>query len=108
MATDQTDEELAAELIREAALLRLRQEVPHALAVEIHEIEPARQGVVVRAALLVETESQKGIVVGRAGGDDPRHRLPPPAPAWAASGARRCTSISPCASASAGATTSRS
>ena len=38
MATDQTDEELAAELIREAALLRLRQEVPHALAVEIEEI----------------------------------------------------------------------
>jgi GTP-binding protein Era len=67
MATDQTDEELAAELIREAALLRLRQEVPHALAVEIHEIEPARRGVVVRAALLVETESQKGIVVGRGG-----------------------------------------
>jgi GTP-binding protein Era len=68
MATDQTDEELAAELIREAALLRLRQEVPHALAVEVQEIEPARRGVVVRAALLVETESQKGIVVGRGGG----------------------------------------
>jgi GTP-binding protein Era len=68
MATDQTDEELAAELIREAALLRLRQEVPHALAVEIEEIEPARRGVVVRGALLVETESQKGIVVGRGGG----------------------------------------
>ena len=68
MATDQTDEELAAELIREAALLRLRQELPHALAVEIQEIESARRGVVVRAALLVETESQKGIVVGRGGG----------------------------------------
>jgi GTPase len=68
MATDQTDEELAGELIREAALLRLRQEVPHALAVDIQEIEPARRGVVVRAALLVETESQKGIVVGRGGG----------------------------------------
>ena len=67
-ATDQTDEELAAELVREAALLRLRQEVPHALAVEIEEIEPARRGVVVRGALLVETESQKGIVVGRGGG----------------------------------------
>jgi GTP-binding protein Era len=68
MATDQTDEELAAELIREAALLRLRQEVPHALAVDVEGIEPARRGVVVRAALLVETESQKGIVVGRGGG----------------------------------------
>jgi GTP-binding protein Era len=67
MATDQTEEELAAELIREAALLRLRQEVPHALAVDVAEIEPARHGLVVRAALVVETESQKGIVVGRAG-----------------------------------------
>lgn len=68
MATDQTDDELAAELIREAALLRLRQEVPHALAVDVEEIEPARRGVVVRAALVVETESQKAIVVGRGGG----------------------------------------
>ena len=55
MATDQTEEELAAELIREAALLRLRQEIPHALAVDVREIEPARHGVVVRASLLVAT-----------------------------------------------------
>jgi len=68
MATDQTEEELAAELIREAALLRLRQEIPHALAVDVREIEPARHGIVVRAAILVETESQKGIVVGKGGG----------------------------------------
>ena len=68
MATDQTEEELAAELIREAALMRLRQEVPHALAVDIQEIEPARHGVVVRASLVVETDSQKGIVVGKGGG----------------------------------------
>ena len=59
MATDQTEEELAAELIREAALLRLREEIPHALAVDVREIEPARHGIVVRAVLLVETESQK-------------------------------------------------
>jgi GTP-binding protein Era len=67
MATDQTEEELAGELIREAALVRLRQEIPHALAVDVQEIEPARRGVVVRAAIVVETESQKGIVVGRGG-----------------------------------------
>ncbi|WP_217915629.1 GTPase Era [Miltoncostaea marina] len=67
MATDQTEEELAAELIREAALLRLRQEIPHALAVDVQEIEPARHGIVVRAGIVVETESQKGIVVGRGG-----------------------------------------
>jgi GTPase len=67
MATDQTDEELAAEIIREAALLRLRQELPHALAVDVDEVAPARSGVLVRAALVVETESQKAIVVGRGG-----------------------------------------
>ncbi len=65
--SDQTEEELAAELIREAALVRLRQEVPHALAVDLDDIEPARNGLVVRASILVETESQKGIVVGRGG-----------------------------------------
>jgi len=67
VATDQTDEELAAELIREAALARVRQEVPHALAVEVDEIEPRGRGRVVHAALLVEHESQKGILVGSGG-----------------------------------------
>jgi GTP-binding protein Era len=66
-ASDQTEEELAAEMIREAALVRLRQEIPHALAVDVQDIEPAREGLVVRAALVVETDSQKGIVVGRGG-----------------------------------------
>ena len=74
IATDQTDEELAGELIREAALERVREEVPHALAVQVEEIEdmdrpdaegrPQRR---VRASILVEHESQKGIVVGARG-----------------------------------------
>ena len=67
VSTDQTDEELAGEIIREAALQRVREEVPHALAVQVDAIEPAREGRVVRAAILVETESQKGILVGRGG-----------------------------------------
>ena len=67
VATDEDDEDLAGELVREAALARLRDEIPHALAVEVDAIEPARRGVVVRAAILVETESQKRIAVGRAG-----------------------------------------
>jgi GTPase len=67
MATNQTDSELASELIREAALQRLRQEIPHALAVDVEEISVARKGRVVRARILVETESQKGIVVGKSG-----------------------------------------
>ena len=67
VSTDQTDEEMAAEMIREAAAQRLREEVPHALAVQVEEITPARRGRRVEAYLLVEAESQKGIVVGKGG-----------------------------------------
>ena len=74
MATDQTEEELAAELIREAALLRLRQEIPHALAVDIQEIEPARHGVVVRAALRGRDRVAEGHRGRQGRRDDPRHR----------------------------------
>ncbi len=67
VATDQTDEELAGEIIREAALQRVRDEVPHAVAVQVEAIEPAADGRIVRAAILVETSSQKGILVGSGG-----------------------------------------
>jgi len=67
VATDQTDEELAGEIIREAALQRVRDEVPHAVAVQVEVIEPTADGRVVRAAILVETNSQKGILVGHGG-----------------------------------------
>jgi GTP-binding protein Era len=53
-----------AELIREKALWLTRDEVPHAISVEVEEIEEK----VVRASILVETESQKQIVVGKGGG----------------------------------------
>lgn len=65
--TDQTEQELAGELIREAALVRLREEVPHALAVEIEMMEELGAGVRIAADLIVETESQKRIVVGKGG-----------------------------------------
>jgi GTP-binding protein Era len=52
-----------AELVREQALRLTRDEVPHAITVEIDEIAEK----VVRAEILVETESQKQIVVGRGG-----------------------------------------
>jgi GTPase len=52
-----------SELIREKALWLTRDEVPHALSVEVEEIEEKA----VRAAILVETESQKQIVVGKGG-----------------------------------------
>jgi GTP-binding protein Era len=67
VSTDQTQEEMAAEMIREAAIQRLRDEVPHALAVQVEEIDDARRGVRIEAYVFVETESQKGIVVGKGG-----------------------------------------
>jgi GTP-binding protein Era len=62
-----------AELIREAALEGVRDELPHSLAVVIDEVEP-REGrddlnplVHVHAILYVERDSQKGIVIGKGG-----------------------------------------
>ena len=62
-ATDLPLEERIAEVIREKALQLTREEVPHAITVEVDEIEDGR----VRALIYVETESQKGIVVGKRG-----------------------------------------
>jgi GTP-binding protein Era len=66
--TDLPENVRLAELIREQALLRTREEVPHAVEVEIDEVEPKDDGsVVVRARLWTETESQKGILIGAGG-----------------------------------------
>jgi GTP-binding protein Era len=61
--TDLSVELQLAELVREKALWLTRDEVPHAISVEVEEIEEK----VVRASILVETESQKQIVVGKGG-----------------------------------------
>ena len=72
--TDEPEEVLMAELIREAALEGVRDELPHSLAVVIDEVSvrqnrSAEQGDLtdVRAILYVERPSQKGIVIGRGG-----------------------------------------
>jgi GTP-binding protein Era len=66
--SDQSLELQLAELIREQVLLRTREELPHAVEVEIDEIEEREDGLlVVRARVWVETESQKGILVGAGG-----------------------------------------
>jgi GTP-binding protein Era len=72
--TDEPEEVLMAELIREAALEGVRDELPHSLAVVIDEVErrPGRseeQGdlIDVHAILYVERDSQKGIVIGKGG-----------------------------------------
>ena len=68
--TDEPEEVLMAELIREAALEGVRDELPHSLAVVIDEVRP-REGrddlIDVHAILFVERDSQKGIVIGKGG-----------------------------------------
>jgi GTP-binding protein Era len=67
--TDEPEETLVAELIREAALGGVRDELPHSIAVVIEEMAP-RQGrdlLDVHAVIYVERPSQKGIVIGRGG-----------------------------------------
>ena len=68
--TDEPEEVLMAELIREAALEGVRDELPHSLAVVIEEVTP-REGrddlIDVHANLYVERDSQKGIVIGKGG-----------------------------------------
>jgi GTP-binding protein Era len=66
--TDLYERDIAAELIREAALLHLRDEVPHSLAVRIDEFrERGESSAYLAATLLVERDSQKGIVIGKGG-----------------------------------------
>ena len=66
--SDQSVELQLAELIREQVLLRTREELPHAVEVEIDEVEERDDGLlVVRARVWAETESQKGILVGAGG-----------------------------------------
>lgn len=68
--TDEPEETLMAEFIREAALEGVRDELPHSLAVVIEDVEE-REGrddlIDVHAIIYVERDSQKGIVIGRGG-----------------------------------------
>jgi len=68
VVSDQTLDQRIAEIIREATLERTREELPHAVAVVVEEVLPARRGAaVVRATVLCETRSQKAILVGKHG-----------------------------------------
>jgi GTPase len=67
-SSDQPLEVRLAELVREAVIKRTFQEVPHAVEVMVEEIEHPRDGLVrVRALIWVESDSQKGILVGAQG-----------------------------------------
>lgn len=66
--SDLREEIFLAELVREQVLRRTRQEVPHAVEVQVEDIESREDGLLtVRAAVWVETESQKGILIGAGG-----------------------------------------
>lgn len=68
MVTDQPERLIVAELIREKVLLHTREEIPHAIAVDIEEMKERDNGdMYVRATIYVERESQKGIVIGKRG-----------------------------------------
>ncbi len=66
--TDQPERLIAAEMIREKVLHLTRDEIPHAIAVEVEEMKArANDKVYIRATIYVERESQKGIVIGKKG-----------------------------------------
>lgn len=65
--SDRNDTFRIAELIREKLTLALRQEVPYGLTVQVERFEREPEGIAIAALILVERESQKGIVVGKGG-----------------------------------------
>jgi GTP-binding protein Era len=65
--TDQSMRVLAAELIREKILEQTYEEIPHSVAVEIEQFHETKKLARISAAILVEKESQKAIVIGKHG-----------------------------------------
>jgi GTP-binding protein Era len=66
--SDQAPSVILAELVREQVLARTREEVPHAVEVEVEDISYPREDLVrIEAVLFTETESQKGILIGAGG-----------------------------------------
>ena len=66
--SDQAPSVILAELVREQVLARTREELPHAVEVEVEEITHPRPDLIrIQAVVLSETESQKGILIGAGG-----------------------------------------
>jgi GTP-binding protein Era len=65
--SDQSEDVMLAELIREQVLRRTFQEVPHSVEVKVDEIDGRGEVTIVRALVWVEAESQKGILIGSGG-----------------------------------------
>ena len=69
MGTDEADEVMVAEFVREKVLRHTREEIPHAVGVICDEFErPKRDLLRLHATVYVEREGQKGIIVGKGGG----------------------------------------
>ncbi|MFM7719269.1 MAG: GTPase Era, partial [Actinomycetota bacterium] len=81
--TDQPLEERIADLVREQALRRTREEVPHSVAVVVDEMEREGDLTRIHASIVVERDSQKGILIGAQGatlkaiGTDARAEIEP-------------------------------
>jgi GTP-binding protein Era len=68
MTSDQTEAFLVGEIVREKFLSRLRDELPHSVAVMVDEMETGADDITrIHARILVERDSQKGIVIGKGG-----------------------------------------
>jgi GTP-binding protein Era len=67
LVTDQPERFIMSELIREQILLLTRQEVPHSVAITIERVEETPKITKVYAAINVERDSQKGIIIGKKG-----------------------------------------
>jgi GTP-binding protein Era len=68
MTSDQTESFLVGEIVREKFLSRLREELPHSVAVMVDDMETGDDDVTrIHARILVERDSQKGIVIGKGG-----------------------------------------
>jgi GTPase len=65
--SDQSSEVLLAELIREQVLNRTRDEIPHSVEVKVKELAAREELITVKAEIWAETESQKGILIGKGG-----------------------------------------
>jgi GTP-binding protein Era len=65
--TDQPERFIISEMIREKILHLTREEIPHSVAVLVEEMEEKKTLIKIRATILVERDSQKGIVIGEKG-----------------------------------------
>ena len=65
--TDKDDQFVISEIIREKILLLTKQEIPHSVAVIVEKMETKKDKIDIYATIVVERDSQKGIIIGKGG-----------------------------------------